>query len=77
MQSEIPGIVDIHAGPNTSPEGKNKGYGLGLVVRFHDAAARDAAHASCSRVSLGQPASRGVRISIALRRGSPAIGSYS
>ena len=42
MQDEIPGILHISAGVNSSPEGQNKGYNYGIVVRFVDEAARDA-----------------------------------
>ena len=41
MKGEIPGIEDISAGVNSSPEGKNQGYDYGLVVRFRDANTRD------------------------------------
>lgn len=42
LQQKIPGIAAIHWGPNTSPEGLGRGYEHGFVVRFVDAAARDA-----------------------------------
>jgi hypothetical protein len=42
MAAQIPGIEHISAGMNNSPEGKNHGYTYGFIVRFTDAAARDA-----------------------------------
>ena len=42
MGKEIPGIVEISAGINNSPEGKNHSFAYGFIVRFLDAAARDA-----------------------------------
>ena len=42
LQQKIPGIAAIHWGPNISPEGLGRGYEHGFVVRFVDAAARDA-----------------------------------
>ncbi len=41
LRSAIPGILAISAGPNVSPEGLARGYALGFVVDFADAAARD------------------------------------
>lgn len=41
MANQIPGIVEISAGLNNSPEGKSQGFNFGLLVRFEDAAARD------------------------------------
>ena len=41
MGDQIPGILDISAGVNNSPEGKNQGFDFGLLVQFEDAAARD------------------------------------
>ncbi|MCH8295069.1 Dabb family protein [Candidatus Poribacteria bacterium] len=42
MADEIPGIEDISAGMNNSPEEKNNGFTYGFIVRFSDVAARDA-----------------------------------
>lgn len=42
LADEIPGIVDVHFGPDTSPEDLANGYTHALVVTFVDAAARDA-----------------------------------
>lgn len=42
LKDVIPGIEDIAAGPNTSPEGLDRGFTVGFTVRFVDAAARDA-----------------------------------
>ncbi len=41
IQDEVPGILHISAGVNSSPEGQNKGYNYGLIVRFVDEASRD------------------------------------
>lgn len=41
MKSEIPGIEDISAGTNNSPEDKSHGYNFGLVVRFQNTNSRD------------------------------------
>lgn len=37
----IPGIESVQVGENSSPEGLDRGFTLGFVVRFVDAAARD------------------------------------
>jgi hypothetical protein len=42
LQQTIHGILSIDMGENLSPEGLGQGYSLGFVVRFTDAAARDA-----------------------------------
>ncbi len=42
LAHEIRGIEDMSCGENASPEGLDQGYTLGFVVRFTDAAARDA-----------------------------------
>lgn len=42
LAHEIGGIEDVSCGENASPEGLDQGYTLGFVVRFADAAARDA-----------------------------------
>ena len=41
LKDRIPGMVDVQAGPNVSPEGLDKGFSEGFVVTFADAAARD------------------------------------
>ncbi|PZE86832.1 Dabb family protein [Curtobacterium sp. MCBD17_032] len=38
----IGGVVSVASGPSVSPEGKEEGFDWMLVVRFRDAAARDA-----------------------------------
>ena len=40
FQGTIPGLLETHVGPNTSPRGK--GYTFGGVMRFKDKAALDA-----------------------------------
>jgi hypothetical protein len=42
MKEKMPGIIEIAAGVNSSPEGASKGYEYGFLVRFKDAASRDA-----------------------------------
>jgi hypothetical protein len=42
LQSQIPGIIDIRSGKDSSPEGLQRGYTHGFTVDFVDAAARDA-----------------------------------
>jgi Stress responsive A/B Barrel Domain len=42
LQSQIPGIVSITTGADSSPEGLQRGYTHGFTVDFRDAAARDA-----------------------------------
>ncbi|MCC6314580.1 MAG: Dabb family protein [Thermomicrobiales bacterium] len=42
LGERIPGIAGISWGPNVSPEGLGQGYTVGFIVRFADAAARDA-----------------------------------
>ena len=41
MENEIPGIAEVSAGMNNSPEGKAHNFDYGFIVRFEDAAARD------------------------------------
>jgi hypothetical protein len=41
MPADIPGIEDVSAGINNSPEEKNNGFTYGFIVRFRDIAARD------------------------------------
>jgi hypothetical protein len=41
LQSQIPGIINIAAGTDSSPEGLQRGYTHGFTVDFVDAAARD------------------------------------
>jgi hypothetical protein len=42
LQARIPGIQGVTWGGNTSPEGLSRGYDVGFVMTFADAAARDA-----------------------------------
>ena len=42
LQQVIPGMLDVSGGYNNSPEGKSAGFTYGFIVRFRDAAARDA-----------------------------------
>lgn len=42
MADDIPGIEDVSAGMNNSPEEKNNGFTYGFIVRFSDVASRDA-----------------------------------
>jgi Stress responsive A/B Barrel Domain len=42
LQVTIPGIIAISAGPNSSPEGLQRGNTHGFTVDFKDAASRDA-----------------------------------
>jgi hypothetical protein len=42
LQGTMPGLLSFHAGPNTSPEGKDEGFNYGFVMDFADAATRDA-----------------------------------
>ncbi|MHB2167431.1 Dabb family protein [Alsobacter sp. R-9] len=42
LKGVIPGILDVRHGPDVSPEGLGRGYAMGFVVDFADAAARDA-----------------------------------
>lgn len=41
LKDRIPGLLDVQAGANASPEGLGKGFDDGFVVTFADAAARD------------------------------------
>ena len=41
LKDRIPGMLDVQAGPNVSPEALDKGFSEGFVVTFADAAARD------------------------------------
>ena len=42
LKGVIPGILDVRHGPDVSPEGLGRGFKMGFVVDFADAAARDA-----------------------------------
>ena len=37
----IPGVLDVHCGTNSSPEGLSGGFKWALVIRFADTSARD------------------------------------
>lgn len=41
LKNEIPGIVTVLSGPNSSPEGLGRGYSHGFTIDFLDEAARD------------------------------------
>lgn len=42
LKAVVPGMLDVKAGANTSPEGLNGGFVDGFIVTFEDAKARDA-----------------------------------
>jgi Stress responsive A/B Barrel Domain len=42
LQSQIPGILNISAGTDCSPEGLQRGFTHGFTVDFENAVARDA-----------------------------------
>ncbi len=42
LRGRIPGLLDVHFGPNTSPEGLDHGFTLGFTVAFDSPASRDA-----------------------------------
>jgi hypothetical protein len=42
VSGAIPGMLEVTGGYNNSPEGRNQGFSYGFIVRFRDAAARDA-----------------------------------
>jgi hypothetical protein len=42
FRDAIPGILSVVEGPSVSPEGLEEGFDYGFVIRFADAAARDA-----------------------------------
>jgi Stress responsive A/B Barrel Domain len=42
LQSQIPGILNISAGTDCSPEGLQRGFTHGFTVDFENAGARDA-----------------------------------
>jgi len=41
LKNEIPGIISVSGGANTSPEGKEKGFTEGFVIEFSDSKSRD------------------------------------
>jgi hypothetical protein len=41
LRERVPGMTGFRAGPNTSPEGLDKGFADGFVATFSDAPARD------------------------------------
>ena len=42
LQQQMPGIINVSAGKDASPEGLQRGHTHGFTVDFVDAAARDA-----------------------------------
>jgi len=42
LRHKVPGLLDVSAGINSSPEGLAKGFTHGFVMTFADAASRDA-----------------------------------
>jgi hypothetical protein len=42
IQQNIPGIISVEWGFNTSPEGKHQGYDLCIIMTFENEAYRDA-----------------------------------
>ena len=42
VTENVEGVDDYVSGPNSSPEKLNQGFTHGIVMKFHDAAARDA-----------------------------------
>ncbi|MFN6107907.1 MAG: Dabb family protein [Planctomycetaceae bacterium] len=42
LPSQVYGVVQVSAGPYTSPEGLNKGYTHAIVITFADESTRDA-----------------------------------
>ncbi len=42
ISENIPGIENFISGPNTSSEGRHRGYTHAFIMRFRDALARDA-----------------------------------
>lgn len=41
LKDVIPGMVDVKAGPNVSPEGLSGGYNDGFIVTFEDETVRE------------------------------------
>lgn len=41
LKEFIPGMTEVQAGPNVSPEGLNGGFVDGFIVTFEDAVVRD------------------------------------
>lgn len=50
----VPGIVDVKAGPNVSPEGLNGGFVDGFIVTFEDTKARDAYLNHPDHIAVGE-----------------------
>lgn len=42
LRGKLDGLVDVHGGPYSSPEGINRGFTHGFSMDFTDAASRDA-----------------------------------
>ncbi len=49
----LPGMLAFHAGPNTSPEGRHRGYSHAFTVDFADADARTAYDADAAHKAAG------------------------
>ncbi|KXF78996.1 stress responsive protein [Paramesorhizobium deserti] len=54
LKDQIPGILAISSGADSSPEGLDKGFAHGFIVDFKDAAARDAYLPHPAHVEVGQ-----------------------
>ena len=54
LADEVPGIVEISAGVNSSPEDQNKGYNYGIIVSFADGAARDVYLTHPNHIKVGK-----------------------
>ncbi|MDI7861419.1 Dabb family protein [Rhizobiaceae bacterium n13] len=53
LKSVIPGMIDVKAGSNVSPEGLHGGFADGFIVTFEDEAARDAYLVHPDHVAVG------------------------
>jgi Stress responsive A/B Barrel Domain len=53
LRQHLPGMLAFHAGPNTSHEGRNRGYSHAFTVDFADAAALAAYDADPAHKAAG------------------------
>ena len=54
LKDVVPGMLDVKAGPNASPEGLSSGYNDGFIVTFEDAMVRDYYLKHPAHVAVGE-----------------------
>lgn len=54
LKAVVPGMVEVTAGPNVSPEGLSGGFADGFIVTFDDRKARDAYLNHPNHIAVGE-----------------------